>query len=65
MNKLQKLAIEHIKDLAEQLDNEAITLGNTIGLKKEEFDAPKHTYPIAGKSRTIARWAEAILESTK
>ena len=63
MNELQKLALEHIKELAEQLNNEAITLGNTIGLKREEFDAPKHTYPIACKSRTISRWADAILES--
>jgi len=65
MNKLQKLALAHIKQMAEQLDNDAISLGNKIVLKKEEFEAEKHTYPIARKSREIASWIEAIIESDK
>lgn len=65
MNSLQKLALNHIKDIAKELDNEAIKLGNTIGLDKEKFDAQKHTYPIAGKARTIERWIDAIIECDK
>lgn len=63
MNKLQLLALNHIKNLADQLDNESINLGITLNSDKVVFDAPTHTYPIASKSRRIASWAEAILES--
>lgn len=65
MNKLQKLAIDHIKKLAEQLADDTIGMSNDIHIKKEEFKPEKHSYPIAGKSREIARWAEAIIDSEK
>ena len=65
MNKLEKLALEHVINLADELDSESISLGITLGLNKENFNAEKHTYPLAGKARRIVYWAEAILENSE
>jgi len=63
MNDLQKLALEHIQKMANELDSESIRLSNILGIDKQEFDAETHTYPLAAKARNIGRWAEAILDS--
>jgi hypothetical protein len=60
MNELQKLALEHIQDLSEELDTEIIQLGNT--LRDEELILEKHTFPLASKAREITRWTKAILD---
>ena len=65
MNDLQQSAIRMISELAEELDNEIIRLGNKLNIDKEPFDASKHTYPLASKARDIKRWAEAVLQSNK
>ncbi len=58
---LIKLSLSHVKEIADKLDNDCISLG--INLEKEEFNARKHTYPIAGDVRDISRWVEAIFEA--
>jgi hypothetical protein len=65
MNKLEKLAIRHIMEIAEQQDNDLISLGTTLSLNKDKFDPQIHTYPLAAKSRKICDWLEAILENQK
>lgn len=65
MNDLQKLALRHISDLSEDLDNKAIDVGSIVGRGKEEFDPKKHTYPISFQAREIQRWAQAIIDSDK
>ena len=62
MEKLENLALEHIMNLADELDSECISLGNRLGIDKEIFDAEIHSYPLANKARTIKFWAEAILK---
>ena len=62
MNELQRLALRHVYDLADQVDRESIRLCNTLGADKVDFNAENHIYPIAEKARRIGHWVEAILE---
>lgn len=63
MNELEKLALRHIKTIAENIGNEAIGLGRIISDKK--FKETEHTYPIHGKANNIVSWIDAIIENQK
>ena len=60
MNELEKLAIQHIKNLAENLDNDLHGLNINLMDEKFTYDAQKHLYPIM-KGSEIRRWADALL----
>ena len=65
MKQLQKLALLHIKKMAEELHSDAINLGTKLSHHKEEFDEREHAYPLADQASEIRRWTEAIIDSGK
>ena len=65
MNDLQRLALEHVQVIVKEIGSEIIGLGTSLRNNKEEFDEQKHSYPIHGKTSTIDRWIEAILDNTE
>jgi hypothetical protein len=64
MTELEKLALQHIHLLANELEDGIRKLA-LLKFENTELNNEKHIYPLSGKASEISRWVDAIEENVE
>ena len=65
MNKLERMALEHAKKMADEIDKSMINLSSTTLEKDYVYNRERDFYPISRKAMELGWWIEAVLENSK